>query len=95
MLITSLIVGILFLKNIWLVLVMVMIATLLELFVKNYPDDLIIPLCAGFGAQLTAAIFGLRPLAKGYSIGFIVWGILVIGLAAIFSLSALYKKIRG
>jgi dolichol kinase len=90
----SLVVGILFIKNIWLILTLATIATLLELFVKNYPDDLIIPLYAGFGTQLAAVILGLRPLAQGFSLGLLIWVIMAMALALFFLGTIIYKKLR-
>jgi dolichol kinase len=57
MFLTSTLVGIFFLANIWVVLAMAFIGTLVEVFVNNIDDNLMIPLFAGLCGHLLLLLF--------------------------------------
>jgi dolichol kinase len=94
MLVVSIMAGFLFLNNIFLIMAMAIIATLLEMFVVQIPDDLILPIFTALFGQLLAAALGLRPFIKGWSFALMAWVFVASALTIFFLSTALYKKLR-
>ena len=92
MLLVALVVAFIFLKNIWLILAVSLAASVLELFVNHYPDDLVSPIYTGVAGQLLAAALGLRPLPSGYGMGIAVFIMLLAAVILIYVFSMIFRK---
>jgi|GEM_PF-1716847 len=94
MFVVSAIVGFVFLNNIFLIVGMAFFATLIEMFVTQISDDLVLPLYTAFSGQLLAVALGLRLPIKGFTPALIIWLILILALIVFFGPLALYRKLR-
>lgn len=86
--------GFVLLNNIFLIMGMVILATLIEMVVVKISDDLVLPLYTALGGQILALALGLRPPIKGFSAALIGWGMLLVALAVFFGASAFSRRLQ-
>ena len=83
-----------YLENIILILTIAIIATLLEMFVKNLPDDLILCPFSAASGQLAAALMGLRAFPSGFPNAMLTWGSLTVVYTIFYYTLIVYKKLH-
>lgn len=90
MFLAAVIMGFVFLNNIFLIAGMALFATLLELFITKIPDDLVLPIFTALAGQFLSA----PPPLKVLKIALISWLLIVTALFVFLGSLAFYKKLK-
>jgi dolichol kinase len=92
MIIISAIVAYFFLQNIFIIIPMAILATLLEMVTEHLQDDIMICVFTPFVGQLVAKLLGLRPFPAGFQVSLIVALFIITFFSAFYLFSLPFRK---